>query len=91
MPFQLFGLGPPQLVQIACTIWFISKLLTLFPNMFGKKKCKLPKGHVIGHRGSKEEGVPENTLLAFRVQNWCLGIRKLTVGNDWDGRDQATM
>ena len=66
MPFQLFGLGPPQLVQIACTIWFISKLLTLFPNMFGKKKCKLPKGHVIGHRGSKEEGVPENTLLAFR-------------------------
>jgi glycerophosphoryl diester phosphodiesterase len=59
-------LGFPQVVQVICGFILLSKMLTLFPNVFGKKKCDIFRGVIIGHRGSKEEGVPENTLLAFK-------------------------
>ena len=61
------GLTAPELVQLCCGVYLFARVLTIFPNLFGKKTCsKIPEGCVIGHRGSKEEGVPENTLLAFR-------------------------
>ena len=53
-------------VQVVCGLYVLMKLLVVFPNMFGKKAVTLPAGVVIGHRGSKEEGVPENTLLSFQ-------------------------
>ena len=53
-------------MQILCGIYVLMKVLIAFPNIFGKKKMSIPDGVVIGHRGSKEEGVPENTLLSFQ-------------------------
>ena len=55
-----------RIVQILCGIYVLMKVLIAFPNIFGKKKMSIPNGVVIGHRGSKEEGVPENTLLSFQ-------------------------
>ena len=60
------ALSHRHMVQVACGIYILMRILVLFPNLFGKKKCSIPKGVVIGHRGSKEEGVPENTLLSFK-------------------------
>ena len=45
------------------------KILDVFPNLLRKKHSigdKLRKANVIGHRGSRNEGLPENTIAAFK-------------------------
>lgn len=57
-----------QIIAALSVVYFVSKLLLFYP-LPSAKKCALSKslkGSIIAHRGSREEGLPENTLAAFK-------------------------
>lgn len=62
--------GFTTMVQGVCLVILVIKVCHLYPNMWplpGRRvrAIPLPRGSVIGHRGSCQEGVPENTLASF--------------------------
>ena len=62
--------GFTNYVLVLAAVSMAIKLCHMYPNMFflpGRKRRKvpLPQGHIIGHRGSCSEGLPENTIAAF--------------------------
>jgi len=62
--------GFTSAVQFVCLILLVIKVCHLYPCMWplpGRRarSVPLPAGSIIGHRGSCQEGVPENTLASF--------------------------
>lgn len=58
-----------QIIAALSVVYFVSKLLLFYPLPSAKKSRALSKslqGSIIAHRGSREEGLPENTLVAFK-------------------------
>jgi glycerophosphoryl diester phosphodiesterase len=58
-----------QVIAVLSVIYFLSKLLLYYPLEMSHKARKLSKalqGSIIAHRGSISEGLPENTVAAFK-------------------------
>ena len=53
-------------VAILSIAYFLYKLALFFPLFRNRKLPSGLKGHIIAHRGSREEGLPENTVAAFK-------------------------
>lgn len=96
------SLGFTSFVQAVCFVGLVMKICHMYPLLPllpGKKKRAegviLPKGVIIGHRGSCSEGLPENTICAFldaiqagvdiiELDVWLTADKKLVVFHDED-------
>ena len=90
--------GFTNYVVIVAALSMTVKLCHMYPTMFflpGRKKrdVPLPKGHIIAHRGSCSEGLPENTLASFtdaiaagvhivELDVWLTKDKKIVVHHD---------
>lgn len=57
-----------HLIAVFSVLYFISKLFLYYPfkSSSTRKLSKALTGNVIAHRGSRDEGLPENTIAAFK-------------------------
>lgn len=90
--------GMVNFAVILAGVGIFVKICHLYPTMAflpGRKsrKTPLPKGRIIGHRGSCTEGVPENTLMSFldaidagcdilELDVWLTKDKKIVVHHD---------
>jgi glycerophosphoryl diester phosphodiesterase len=70
-PISLIKEVPSVLQYIVITLiilYIVYSILLLFPSLLHKKKNlgRMSSCHLIAHRGSRLEGIPENTIAAFK-------------------------